>query len=280
MILTGIGIIDSTSAGGSTLLLDNYPGAKRAYSIRKLSSSYSGSCMRIRRSSDNSELDIGFVNGELDTAAISTFISSSNAFVTIWYDQSGNGVNATQSTALSQPQIAANGVIWTINSKPTIYALNTRSLMTFTAFTTTEVAQLLVGKKKTANTDRMTGFSGGAPGGAGPLLAHWNDDNIYFQWEDYYAFPNSAISNIDYEVIFSSTTSVSTSVIWRNGSSLVLSNNALAITDSYSCIFAYNVDESSYYSEALEQELVIWDSGQSTNAAGIQSNINTYYSIY
>jgi hypothetical protein len=277
MILAGIGIIDSTSAGGSTLLLDNYPGAKRAYSIRKLSSSYSGSCMRIRRSSDNSEQDIGFVNGELDTAAISTFISSSNAFVTIWYDQSGNGVNATQSTALSQPQIAANGVIWTINSKPTIYALNTRSLMTFTAFTTTEVAQLLVGKKKTANTDRMTGFSG--PGGPGPLFAHWQDDNIYFQWKNYYSFPNSGISSTAYEVLFGTTITTSTSQIWRNGSSLALSNNALTIADSYSCIFAYNEDQA-YYSEALEQELVIWDSGQSTNSSGIQSNVNTYYSIY
>jgi len=267
------------AGGGATLLLDAYPGAKRAYSVRKLSSTYAGSALRVRRSSDNAEQDIGFVGEDLDTSALTTFVGANNGFITTWYDQSGNGANATQTTALFQPQIAADGVIWTINSKPTIYALNTRSLMTFTAFTTTEVAQLLVGKKKTAITDRMTGFSGNAVTIAGPLLAHWDDNNIYFQWKNYYSFPNSSISSTAYEVLFGTTITTSTSQIWRNGSSLALSNNASAIADIYSCIFAYNENQA-YYSEALEQELVIWDSGQSTNSAGIQSNVNAYYSIY
>jgi len=36
-----------------------------------------------------------------------------DAFVTTWYDQSGNGRNATQATAASQPQIVADGVVVT-----------------------------------------------------------------------------------------------------------------------------------------------------------------------
>jgi len=35
--------------------------------------------------------------------------TATNAYVTTWYDQSGNGVNATQSTASRQPKIAVQG---------------------------------------------------------------------------------------------------------------------------------------------------------------------------
>jgi type III restriction enzyme len=42
------------------LLLDQYSGAAAAYSLRKLSTSYSGSAIRVRRSSDNAEQNIGF----------------------------------------------------------------------------------------------------------------------------------------------------------------------------------------------------------------------------
>jgi hypothetical protein len=43
-----------------------------------------------------------------------------NGFVTTWYDQSGNGRNATQTTAGLQPRIVNNGVVEAINGKPEI----------------------------------------------------------------------------------------------------------------------------------------------------------------
>jgi len=47
-------------------LLDTYPDAAAAYSLRKLRADYSGSAVRVRRSSDNTEQDIGFTTqGEL-----------------------------------------------------------------------------------------------------------------------------------------------------------------------------------------------------------------------
>jgi hypothetical protein len=58
------------SGGGSAFvgLLDDYPTAAAAYSLRKLRNGYSGNAIRVRRSSDNAELNIGFVANELDTA--------------------------------------------------------------------------------------------------------------------------------------------------------------------------------------------------------------------
>lgn len=108
------------------LLLDENPGASVAYSLRKLSSTYTGSAIRVRRSTDNAELNIGFVGGILDTATLLSFCGSASGFVTTFYDQSGNGKNSVQSSAGSQPRIVLSGALETLNSKPTInYLSNT-----------------------------------------------------------------------------------------------------------------------------------------------------------
>jgi hypothetical protein len=57
------------------LLLDLYPNAAVAYSLRKLRTTYSGSAIRVRRTSDNTEQDIGFDSfGNLDTEALLDFV--------------------------------------------------------------------------------------------------------------------------------------------------------------------------------------------------------------
>lgn len=101
--------VDLSNLSPFTGLLDTYSGAAAAYSLRQLSSSYSGSAIRVRRSSDNTEQDIGFASNELDVTALASFCSGTNGFVTTWYDQSGNGNNATQTTAANQPQIVSSG---------------------------------------------------------------------------------------------------------------------------------------------------------------------------
>ncbi len=118
----GIGIGRNRYGTGGTpaKLLDDYSGAAAAYSLRKLRTAYTGDAIRVRRSSDNTEQDIGFVDGELDTSTLTTFCSGTNGFVTTWYDQSGNGRDATQSTASEQPQIVSSGSVITDNGKPSI----------------------------------------------------------------------------------------------------------------------------------------------------------------
>jgi len=71
-------------------------GINASFSIRKVVSGYSGSAIRVRRSNDNTEQDIGWVGTELDTASLKTFVGANSGFVTTWYNQNG-GNNATQS---------------------------------------------------------------------------------------------------------------------------------------------------------------------------------------
>lgn len=101
-------------------LLDEYANAQAAYSLRKINSSYTGNAIKVRNNSGTT-LDIGFdSNGDLDTAAITTHIGTGNGTVETWYDQSGNGRNATQSTVSLQPFIATSGTIHEVNSKPAL----------------------------------------------------------------------------------------------------------------------------------------------------------------
>jgi hypothetical protein len=87
-------------------ILDTYTGATAAYSTRRLTNTYSGSLMRVRRASDGVQLDVGYdTNGHLDVAAIVSFSGGSACTVSVWKDQSGNGLDLTQTTTGSQPVI-------------------------------------------------------------------------------------------------------------------------------------------------------------------------------
>ena len=89
--------------------LDYHPGAAAAYSLRSLSSSYTGPVVTVRRSSDDAEAD--FTASEVAGGALATWVGAGNdGFVTTWYDQSGNGYNLTQATAASQPTFSAGAV--------------------------------------------------------------------------------------------------------------------------------------------------------------------------
>lgn len=82
---------------------------KAVYSLKKLISTATKS-VRVRRSSDNAELDIGFSRNELDVAALLAFAGSSSCYVTTFYDQTSGAKNAVQATAANQPRIVNAGV--------------------------------------------------------------------------------------------------------------------------------------------------------------------------
>lgn len=130
--------VRSGSACFPRYVLDRYPTTLGGFGLRRLKSNYTGACIRVRRSSDNSELDIGFVGDDLDTAALSSFIGVFSAYVTTWYDQSGNGNNRTQTTGANQPRIASGGVIDTVAGYPAIFFSGTNRLEAFGALVTNQ----------------------------------------------------------------------------------------------------------------------------------------------
>lgn len=100
-------------------VLDTYPAAA-AWSLRKLSGGYAGAAIRVRRSSDNTEQDIGFNGNDLDTTSLLNFVGAGNGLVTTIYDQAGAGYNFTQTNPVRQGRIVNSGSLNTLNGKPVI----------------------------------------------------------------------------------------------------------------------------------------------------------------
>lgn len=110
------------SGGNPSTVIDDLGNATLALSVRRVISTYTGSCMRIRRASDNAEQDIGFDGvGDLNTAAITSFCGASAGFVVTWYDQSPSGVDVTQSTTSNQPSIYDGVSIRMSAGKPAVF---------------------------------------------------------------------------------------------------------------------------------------------------------------
>jgi hypothetical protein len=93
-------------AGQSSIPLAGTPAG--LYSTYLLNTSYEGNCIRVRRSSDNSEQDFGFsgttLYSKMSKTDIDTFLGGSNGSISTIYDQSGNGydlaVEATYTRAV------------------------------------------------------------------------------------------------------------------------------------------------------------------------------------
>ena len=114
--------------------------SRGAYSIRKLSSAYPGSPIKVRRTSDNAEATIAFdgtgkVSGTSiatvtavgssplslnSTLAFSSFYAGTNVIVMIWYDQSGYANDITQTVTASMPKIVNAGVLNLLNTKASL----------------------------------------------------------------------------------------------------------------------------------------------------------------
>ena len=146
-------VITATNAAGSTsvdsntvtvlaTLLDIYPNASSAYSIRLLrGASYNNALLRVRRSSDNAEVDVfvdtnfqlslsSNITSRTSGTTLGTWVGANSAFVTTWYDQSGNNNNATQASAANQPTIVLSGVLQTNLGKAALQFSGTTSFQT------------------------------------------------------------------------------------------------------------------------------------------------------
>lgn len=80
------------------------------YGTVKMLSSYAGSAIKVRRSSDSTLQDIGFnADGSFDATSYLAFIGAGNGFAHTIYDQSGNARHQVQATAAAQAQISVDG---------------------------------------------------------------------------------------------------------------------------------------------------------------------------
>jgi len=267
-------------AVASSLLLDTYSGASAAYSLRKLRTAYSGSAIRVRRSSDNAEQDFGFVANVLDTASLLTFCGVGDGFVTTWYDQSGNANNGTQTTAANQPQIVSSGALLTVNSKTCISFDGTNDSLNLASTITVGASNYnsFVGKRDVSGR-RLYSLSGGTSLASGYLWGLWSDNKYYLQGKATQYQASSAADTTTSQILLTGLNNAGTMSMFKNGNTITSSAVNFTLLMNIHSISG-NPTPSLQPSFGNLQEIVFYNSEQSANRTGIETNINTFYTIY
>jgi len=263
------------------LLLDNYSGSAAAYSLRKLRYNYSGSAIRVRRASDNAEQDIGFVSNELDTTSLASFCSGTNGFVTIWYDQSGNGKNATQTTTANQPKIydSSTGVL-TENSKPCLQFDGVNDVLTSGGFGTgpeRSVFSLFKGTGDGSGYENYYMFLEALPSTSGDFMQLYSPDytaSLIFNFLTASLDVTSSTA-IDTQQIVTSLKTSTTSNLYQNGSNTGSGSGSQSL-EGVLTLGGYTAN----FANAKFQELIVYNTDQTSNRDAIETNINSYYGVY
>jgi hypothetical protein len=250
----------------TTGLLEFYPGAAAAYSLRQLRRSVFPYAIRVRKS-DDTEQDIGFnSNGELDTNALLDFADNGDAWVAVWYDQSSSGNDAEQTSTALQPQIVSNGSVVTDNGLPAM-SFDAQYFSVSAAATFAQPnTYFFVANNVSGSSDFLDGI--------GPSLRNLSDIV-------------SGVHRMYAGVSFNSSFSVTNNQQFLRYSMFDGSNSEISVDGAI--VQTGNVgaqDLNSNYilgsnlADIKMQEVVFYNSDQSANRTGIESNINDFYSIY
>ena len=277
------------------LLLDNYPNAHRAYSVRKLSKDYSGYAMKVREGSGmDYTADVAFdddgvvsasskiynpTGGGSDGDTIDTFMSSNDGFCTLWYDQSGEGANATQGSAGGQPKIYSSGSIITEGDGDASASLlfdGTDDVMYVdeAGLSLASVTAFVV-MKHTDQTSETPWFLSTS---SGNYYGHFKSTSDQFWYDTGYS--SYATSTTD-QRLFSYKGASGSQILNINGSpgtGTGTSEATEALTDSY--LNGIGAFAGLYYWGGEFQEFIVYDSDQASNLTAIESDMNTAFNIY
>ena len=254
------------------LLLDTYPSAAGAYSIRKLRTAYTGSCLRVRRSSDNAESDIGFVGSDLDTATLLSFVGANNGFVTKFYDQSGNGNDLAQATAARQPQIVSAGVVLTLNGKTSLRCQTVlqgfQSALGF-SFSQCYIATVFNRTGRINTNDTLWAFNG-----APYNQLYSNSTN----WSLFYGGAlNTTIPLSTAQKLISQNYDNVTTYLYDNGTLNSQVNTNFTVTNLQLDIMAFIAFN--YGSQGNLQEFIIYTTNKTSVRAALETEIKNFYGI-
>lgn len=258
-------------------------GAEMAFSLRLVNSTYSGGLVRIRRDSDQAELD--FLPDGSDilsmssqdtglTTTLGSWVGANSGFIATWYDQSGNGYNASNATAGGQPRIVNAGTLETDPDNGNVaMSLNTSwfSSIVGTSTTVQVFTHYIVGNRQATG---VWYFSLGNLA-ISPQFLEWQTDNdIASRLSDQIVHSTADTSVEDFVFINLRDSSDNISA-WKNGISLT-GGTATATGQAIDDIFQNGNRNSSSYC----QEIVLIHSDVESERIRIQNYANSYWGVY
>jgi hypothetical protein len=295
-------------------ILNLYGSADHAYSLRRLSGSYSGTPLRVRRTTSTpsvttTTVDVSFdSNNVVSLNSLVTFVSgfpttatnlgqfcasivngytnpdgvntNQNIFVSTWFDQSGNSKNTIQATTSRQPRLINAGNLETSGGKVAVRFTRASS-------------QFLTIVDTTANISNMSSYWVGQFSGiAGSQIGYlWSDrtpsGRFYFPFNSggavsgAYANTTSAFgfgllsSNRKlYEILAPDPLNPTLVGAWNNGVKIVA---GIPLGSGQSTDIQIGTGGTNYF-DGFIQEIIGYQSN--ANRLEKETNINNYWTIY
>ena len=228
-----------------------------------------------------------FIKALNDTSVLTTVtytktttMAAGNGYVSVWYDQSGNGRDLTQVTLIIQPQIVSAGKLLTLNGKPSLYSggsigASWRMTSTFGATLAQPNTMFSIG-------------SAGYPGTGGGYfwggISGTNGNSVYIQSATQIGLYAGSALLSNYSSV--STTQTVLFAKYNGNSSAIAVNAGTATTGNAGTQSLTGLTMNASYTGgngtpgANHQEFILWNSDKTSERTGISNNINTYYSVY
>lgn len=246
-------------------------GAEAIYSVRNHPNFVGEYAMQVQRSSDNATLDIGFVGNDIDEAAMTTFMGAGNLFVSKWYDRSGNGNHATNVLG-SRPRIGNGGVLDKLNGKVALNHTSESQLLVFDSPMNLGTTHFI---SAVFSVSGDKAFIGGT-------------SNVYLFYRDASAsYVNVGGAFVDdFATYPTSTQQIITDFRDNRIYSRFLNGQAINFSQSIGTNPNFIITNMGgdggvgYGFVGYAQEVIIYGDDRLNEKAGIEQNINDYYSIY
>lgn len=248
-------------------------GTKLLLALTKLNASYTGYAVKVRRSSDNTTQDIGFIGNNLDTVSLLSFVGAGDGYVDTWYDQGGM-YNFNQAITANQPYIVMSGVLVEQNGSPAIYySARTQELTIGVPISLGTNYSFHTVINMTTNDSELLGCS---PAGYG--LGRFTGLT--------YHNSNTSLSNKNVAFTLSQQNLIEfyrrnlVAQFFENASPIGTSSGASVNTNNTFSLFSLSGESASYNFLGYMQVIIIYDIDVLDLRQGLVDKINEIYGIY
>jgi len=259
-------------------ILDLYPGATAAYSLRNLRAAVANSpVVKVRRSS-GSPSTADFTATEVADGTLTAWVGAGNdGFVHTWYDQSTSANNAVQATDASQPRIVNAGALEkdpAVGGKPAIVfgAATNVSLAPAAPITTASACAFFFVTRHVNSAGSWSWIVGENSGQAGFFIGKQSGTSV----ANVERFGNLAGTNIAQKAVS----------YWQLGTGITryqINSQAATLSDwTVSSAWRIGIRQSNSTEGWVGpiQEVIYFPSNQVSNSSAIIANLNLYYGIF
>jgi hypothetical protein len=285
-MINKLGIIASAKRTAN-LLLDVYPDANHAFSLRKLRTAYDGFVVKVRDDSTDNEADVSFDGNDTvsDSSAVSNLTGGSgatlgawrgsNVYVVKWYDQSSNGHDVAESSQSFQPKLISSGNFYVDggNSRVSMRGHGDRLIESTSSTIDQPITVVAVTDVWQANVQRYL-CDGGQATSAGDreILILLNTD--FEMYAGSFAGSRTVtVDNWQWFALFNGSSS-ELSMNGTNEASLSIGTKGCKGLTLFSRYNAGNTWRGTM------QEFVQWEADRSADRSAIETAINEYYATY